>query len=399
MEFTLPTTTAIRVLDEANYEFVTTHEDRFEEEIRHMEEQINWIHDLETKELNLIPMDGPVFAKQYAEDYGIDEDLVYSTMDRDGSSLMLSDLRNTWCVGTTCITALSERAKLFGSALGRMNPTDFSTCLNLGFANARDGKTLGYEVYGKMASLHAEGNYEIMPISELVSIARNTLTDDFGYANFIQGVNRVDMTTCIWELPNAKDVITKAYKKALMEAHMNSNYDVEDMMPVIKFQTSNTANSSAFLFPMFKCGCSYIPLVSNISVRHDHVKDSTGIELFKKESHEIWSRFRETSEKVKELAETMISHGPNCVVSLCKRYGIPRKYGSIAYEQIDGFTGNGIFPISAHDIYMSIARAVGQARTMKASLQTIFQLEENVAKILSADWSDHDVAGNLGWGK
>ena len=51
MEFTIPTTTIKRVLNEDSYEFVTTHEDRFDEEIRNMEAQTEWIHDLETKDL------------------------------------------------------------------------------------------------------------------------------------------------------------------------------------------------------------------------------------------------------------------------------------------------------------------------------------------------------------
>ena len=383
------------------YEYVTGYEERFLSEIKEMEEQSYWLHDMTTKDIRLIPAEYPVYAEQFCDDYGLDYEDVFDTMQPEGTRQLVDDGNgHVWCLAETGIRAVSDRAKLFGSSLGRMEPEPFAVCLNHAFKVAKDGATLGYVVSDRLASMHAESVYEIMPISDLFQAAKEQLEQDFGYARFLTGVNRLGMTVCEWELPDMKEALVKSYKQALKETGISTNFEVDQLTPVVRFQTSNTSNSSAFLFTMFRTkGGSYIRLVDPIGVKHEKSAACTGMELFRREAEGMYPKFFESSEKIKELAETTIYHGPNCVVNICKKFGIPRKYGEEARTLIEAYTNGGTDPVSAHDVYLAISEAVGKARFGKAGMTIVLSMEDTVARMLRADWSEFDLGGVATWGK
>jgi len=383
------------------YEFVTAYEERLLEDVKEMESNSEWIHDVKTNQIRLIPIDLPVYAEEYADKYGLDYNAVFDTAQEDGTRQIVHDGKEEryWCLSDTGLPAVGERAKLFGSALGRMKPAAFAETMNYGFEVAKDGDTLAYLCYGRVASLHAERSYEIMPISDLLEIARRHLQEDFGYARFVSGTNRHDMTSCIWELPEMQEPLINAYKEAIKEAGIHSGFEPSELMPGIKFQTSNTSNSSAFLFPMFRAkNGSWVRFTDGIGVRHEKRPNKSGIEAFDEEANGVYAKLFETPERIKELASVIIYNGPNCVVSLCKKYGIPKKYGDEAREMIASFTDGGQIPTNAHDIYFAIAQGVGQARFRNASSSLVMQLEESVARMLRCDFTEHDVAGTVSWG-
>ena len=395
------TTTTKRSKAVDGYEFVTGYEERLLDEILEMEADSEWIHDIKTKELRLIPAEYPVYAEATADEYGLDYEDVFDTMQEDGTRQLVHDCWNdqVWCLASTGITAVNDRAKLFGSALGRMAPNAFAVCINNAFEVARDGATLGYVVNNRMASMHAENTYEIMQISHLFQTAKEQLEKDFGYARFISGTNRLDMTLCEWALPEMQESIVSAYEQAIRDNGIDTNFDIEGLMPVVRFQTSNTSNSSAFLFPMFRMkDGSYLRMVDPVGVKHEQRKNISGEELFAQEAGGLYPKFFETANTVRELADIVVYHGPNCVVNLCKRYGIPKKYGEDARAMVESFTSGGIDPISAHEIYLAISQAVGKARFGKAGTSLVLQMEDSVARILRADWSEHDVGGTATWG-
>ena len=65
---------------------------------------------------------------------------------------------------------------------------------------------------------------------------------------------------------------------------------------------------------------------------------------------------------------------------------------------IEAYTGGGTDPVSAHDIYLAISESVGKARFGKAGMTLVLSMEDAVARMLKADWSEFDLGGVATWG-
>ena len=381
------------------YEYRTTEINELRKEVELMENYTKWTPDITSRDLSLSTIDGPIFAPDISSKYGLDFDVVYDTAS-DGTQLILKHGMKRWCVRSTARYTLYETAKLNGSALGRMPVSLLSETLNNGLTVAR-GYSLMLERFGKVSALHsdANGGYRIMPISELLDITTNALNNRFGVPDFKYGFNRHDLTYCIWELPDKQSEIIDVYQKALSNA-VSHNFAI-NFMPAVRFSSSDTATSSAALIPLFKLPSgTYFRLGEGVQVQHKRsVRQFTkdGIELFMDRSSELFAMFCECADIIKKMAETEIYNPVNCLVGICNKLRIPKKYADVSREEVERFTINN--PIcSMHDLYLSMAEIVGYASRTGATQNTILLLEENVAKVLSLDWKEFDIGGVVAWG-
>lgn len=381
------------------YEFYTKNESDLIEEVRLMEENSRWTAGITSKHLTLEAVDGPIFAKQVSEDNNLDYETVYDTVS-EGTQLLLSVGGRLRCVRDTARASLYETAKLNGSALGRMRVSSLAETLNNGLFVAR-GSTLMLERFGKVSALHSDaaGGYRIMPISELLSITQGELSRKYGVPVFKYGYNQHDYTYAVWELPDVQGDMIDKYQQALDNA-VSYNHAIS-FMPAVRFSSSDTASSSAMLVPMFKLPSGvYFRLGEGVQVKHKRsvragVKD--GVELFEERAGELFAMFNETAEIVKKMGETEIWNASNCLVGICNRLRIPKKYADLAREEVERFTLNSPC-VSMHDIYLSLCECVGYAKTSGASQSVIFALEENIAKVLTLDWTEFDIGGIVAWG-
>lgn len=378
------------------YSFTTETQTDLVEEVCQMEANSEWKPGIISKELRLEAIEAPMYAQDAALRYGLDADLMADTA--ENTKLLLDYFGEKMMVRDTARSTIGETAKLYGSALGRMGTPLMAETLNNGLSVAR-GNSLILMRYGKVSAVHsdAEGGYQVMPISRLLDISYNALQRDFGDVEFQQGYNSHGFTSAVWALPDAQNDILTAYQDALQGA-VSHNFGI-NMMPAVKLMTSDTASSCARLIPVFLFHGTELRLVDGVSIKHTKryvVNGKSGIEAFADGAGDLYARFKSCAEVISHLGQIPVRNGCNCVVSLCKRYDIPKKYGEAARRLAERFTSGGRV-ISAHDIYLCMNEAVVEAKRLGAGCLQIVNLQEAVAKIINADWPAHDVGGTVAW--
>ena len=384
-------------------------------EIVEMEKNSIWVPGITSKDIVILGLDdSPLFGDIGSDEvpmmtfaecmrYGIAEDLLDETMIR-GQKLVVKLSHTQGLMRNTAYPSLCETAKINGAALGRLfekNHFEFAEMMNLALSVAK-GTTLALERYGKISALHssADGGYEVMPISKLFEITTSALKDRFGTIDFQHGSNSHGYTSATWELPDARDKILTLYQDAVQAK--NSKYAI-NFMPAVRFASSDTAISCATLEPVFVMPSGATTgFVDPIKVKHSKRGSSNGsktpIEVFEEEADTVWAKFEESAKAISELSNITIYNGCNCVVSLCKKYRIPKKYGEAARLEVERLTSGGDPTITAHDLYLAMTEIVAEAMRCDANDRTISNLSEAVNKVLKADWLEHDVGGMVAWG-
>lgn len=379
-----------------------------------MEEHSTWHPLVKTNQLVLSPIEGPMDAEEEQKKYPeLDIEVIKDTADGYGSHLFVHHIYNgqrvmSWCVRNvdSCRT-LKEAAKLGGSALGKMSAQNLAQTLNNGLEVA-SGTTLMLERYGKISAFHSgsEGDgYEIMPIPELWDIVVETVKARFGTMAFMEGRISHRFAAATWALPEVKNELLAAYKDAIKNSASYSESAVMKLSPAVRFYSSDTGDSSAKLYPLFLSPSgAQLRLVPGVEVRHEKPrregkKDPVSrMDEFREGCENIYAMFYDAIEKTAELSRIKIYNGENCVVSLCLKYKIAKKYGDRVREIVTDYAFGQPF-ITAYDVYSAMTEVVPIARSMNAKEETITTLSEIVDRILNADWSEHDVSGVVSWGK
>ena len=404
-----------------DFEVYTEEEQILIDEVGIMEANSVWYDGLVSKELQLIGIPSPIESVITAQQYQLDLERTvenaggFSTKAPDGkdraTGLILAYQqvepklgivthyknisRASW--GTLC-----ETAKLNGSALTRMAPLQLSSCLNSGLDVAR-GQTLLLVRFDKVMGMHSDSDsgYCIMPISELLNIARHNLEDKFGTVEFVQGRHSNVYTTALWQLPDAQGVIIDKYKDALKNAA--SHIHPVNFMPAVRFSASDTARSSAVMKPMFlKSNGTAFTFGGDIAVKHERKRTGIyGVDLFEQETSGLFAKFDETVEAIKKMAETDIYNPVNCFVGIINYLNrgnsvIKRQYADAARIEVERSTIN--YPVmSMHDIYLYMSECITAARL--DGVKNTIKIEEALAKVLTMNWRDFDVGGTVAWGE
>lgn len=376
--------------------------EELEAEVRDMEANSEWVRQYESSEFKLEPL-MPIDVWTKAQQYGWSEALTMETaQEKVGSQLYLTAYNSAYLVRNCAKGSLMETAKLFGSALGRMSPAAYAETLNCGF-DVANGTSMMLLRYGKVAALHSEGagGYEIMPISTLLDCTVKELEDRFGDVRFIGGYNSHEYTEARFELEDAKAYLVAVYEQALMDAGSKSAYNI-DFTPVVRFCSSDTSNACATLQPLFSMGPNRdIRICDGVKVKHSKkglADGKSGVEIYKEEISTIYAKFENSANAIRRLAGITVYHPDNVVVGLCRKFGIPKKYGTAAYEEIEMYRGGEGCSMIAHDVYLAMTAALESAKDKEASRLVINGIDEALAKIAQIeDWSEFDVAGVVAW--
>lgn len=382
-----------RALDE--WSMTTRDEEAFVHEVDAMEKHSSWISDVVSSELRLEPLEAPLFASQAAALYGFDPELALETCET-GTKLMLDVGGTKKLVRDTARSTLSETAKLYGSALGRMSVPLMAATLNNGLSVAR-GSSLILDRYGKVSAVHAGGDagYLCMPISALLDQGLWATQDVFGDMDFVSGSISHGYVTALYDLTAAQKDITALYEQALNGAVSRF---FQNPIPALRFISSDTASSCARMIPVFRIAGSECAFSDGVCVRHSKRTGSgplQGVDAFAEDCKGLYAMFRASADEIHRLARLEIQHPENCVILLCKKLAIPRKYGESARVMAERFKATGK-PLSAHDVYLCMTAAVTEART-SASMTTILNLQEQIAKVPFCDWASYDVGGAITW--
>ena len=391
-----------------SFEIFTSEEATLVKEVDEMEENSTWYRGIEScKGLKVIPIPSPIEVPIVMNDYGLDYERTIENA-TEGTSLLLKVIDENYNeqvsnISKIALPTLYETAKLNGSALSRMYQVHLSECLNYAL-NVAKGSSLILVRRGKIMALHSDaaGGYAVMPISELIKITKNGLAARFGEVKFKEGYMSNAYMQAIWELPDAKDQMMASYQSVL--ANSVSHFHAIDFMPSVRLSSSDTARSSAILQPCFRMNDrTYIRLGNGISVKHERKSQGIyGTQLYEDEIKNVFAKFNETFEKVKEMAETEIWNPVNCFIGIINHINrsgsiISKTYADAAREEVEIFASQSPC-ISMHDIYLSMSQIVSSAKAANASRNTIFHIEEGIARVLTMNWKDFDIGGVVSWG-
>lgn len=382
-------------------------ESEFIDSIRDMENNSEWLPEIPRKELQVIPLDGPMFVADAVAKCGVDHDTAHDTAVNDlhggyGTNLMVQYQGTTWCLRDTGRATLYTTAGLIGPANANMVKAegfaDLAQCLNIALRYAK-GNGLLLLRYGKLSALHsgASDGYAIMRISELVRITKEKLNNRFGVPKFKEGFNSHSYTSAVWELPDVRDDLIDKYQKALSNA-VSRNHAV-NWMPVVRLSTSDTATSSAILMPKLMSPGGAFSFAIGKGIRVEHKKLAAGkygLEKFEDEADGLYALFEDGAAMMQKMGSMEISNPVNCLVGICSYLKIPRKYADPAREEVDTFVINSP-RMSALDIYLSMAQIPTYAKHAGASDAKVLELEELIGKTLNLNWSDYDIGGTVAW--
>lgn len=390
------------VIDEKTkdgYEFIPGTIDELKENVAQMEDHSRWVPGIVSKEIKVNPIPSKVEMKEVSENTGLSYEMVEDTV--DGTSLYVTMPSGKHLLVRDCgLDTLYSRANIFGSALGRMSPVSLAETLNLALEVSK-GSSLVLERYGKASAFHSDAGsgYCVMPISELINITIRALEKRFGNPVFAEGYNSHSFTKADWILPAAQKKLLGKYEKAMKKSLLAQNIS-QNWMPTVRLMSSDTADCSAILVPMFQTGTGkYIRLLREVKVRHTRNAKAEEEGLMKLEANAegLYGLFEENAEAVAALNGIEIYNAANVVVGLCNKFRFPKKYGDKAREMVEQFTIS--TPVlSAFDVYLAMGEAIAAADTESKSIFAT-NMADQLATTLrpTFDWQALDVGGVVAW--
>ena len=394
------------MIDRASDEFelFITEEEQLDNEVKIMEDASTFVPGITTKNLRLEGIPSPIEASEFARTHGLDAALTYDTVceGTTGTKLVVSTpAGKCWNVSGIARGTLYNAAKLNGPALGRMDQAALAMVLNAGL-NVANGYSMLLERHGKIMSFHGDGSngYAIMPISELLEVARRELTKKFGTIVFKSGYTSNFLTEAVWELPDVQSDICDKYQQALASAA--TNLHAINFMPCVRFTSSDTSDSAAKLCPMLMLGNgAMMSLGSPVAVKHVRSGEIFGVELFEQRAGEVFAKLDETVERMRLMGECELFNPVNACVGFInavnKTNVIRRKYADTAREEIE--TALIMNPImSVHDVYLFITETImGLAEANHEPMQQQLKMSEALSRIVSLNWKDFDIGGTVAW--
>ncbi len=374
----------------------------FRKELAEMEENSRWLRDYPSADLRLRPL-LPMDALMKAGSYGWSEALAMETAEEGkGAQLYLETLDSGYLVRNCAKASLMETAKLYGTALSRMSPDAYAQTLNCGL-DVANGKSMILLRYGKLAALHSDGpaGYEIMPIPDLLDITVRELENRFGEIRFLSGYNSHSYTEAEFELTDAQMYLVMLYQQALESVRSRSVYDI-DFMPTVRFCSSDTSGACATLQPQFSVSRSRpVRLCDGIRVKHSRkgmAEGQSGMAMYRYEISRIYARFEEAAKNVKRMASVTLYHPENVVVGLCRKFGIPKRYGTAAYDEVQMYRGGEGSSMIAHDVFLAMSACIACAKERGASRTAVNGIDEAISRISQVDdWREFDVSGTVAW--
>jgi len=302
--------------------------------------------------------------------------------------LVCMDNSTFYCVRDSALKTIFERAKIKGTALGRLSRENLADVLNRCIAVSR-GDALAYLSEGKISAIHGgdRSDYSVLPIPALLEALDTELAHRFPENVFEGSYSDHSMTTALWTLPEQEDDLVGAYRKELA-ARGITNYHA--MVPGIRFTTSNVGTSGANVYPFIKDAATdrTIRFGTAIHIEHKHEKS---VDTFVDEISFLYPKFINATKALSRLLDVKLYYPLNAMAEVMKKIGITKK---IAFETVETFKAkHGDGPTTAHETYWGIAEALFLMRADGASEAKIASAEDAIARALHINWSEYDIGG------
>ena len=159
------------------------------------------------------------------------------------------------------------------------------------------------------------------------------------------------------------------------------------LTPGIRFITSDTGIASAKVSALLLGGQHPIHIGSCVSVDHRHKSTVADFDLA---LNQLFAQFGESLAKLQNLLEVDLEYPVNAMTRVCKKLSMPKKAAVEAIAMYEMTYGGG--PATAHDVFLAMQEIPFIMKTSGAPESKLLTLEENMARALTLNWSDYDLA-------
>ena len=344
-----------------------------------------WVR-CKVNELQIEPLDAnsPLYSCSLPMAPGVTRDAVDDTAENLGLAMDIDGA--IYPIRTTAYKSLLDRAKIGGTVLPKLSRKVLSDvlneCLKLYPSDAliliRDEK---------VSAVHSGDavDYSVLPIDELLLTLQNTLDARFPGNEFKCGYSDHSLTSASWTMPNQKDDLVGNYAKHLDS--IGKSYLAKNLVPGIRFMTSDTGVASAKVSALLMGGQYPIHIGSCIAVDHRH---QSKVDDFTKALDQLFAQFGDSIAKLQKLTEITLTYPVNAMTRICKKLSMPKKAALGAIQMFEMSYGGG--PATAHDVFMAMQEIMFLLKTENTPESKLLFIEENLARTLTFDWEQYDLA-------
>ncbi len=287
---------------------------------------------------------------------------------------------------STAYKSLLDRAKISGSALPKLKRDTLAKVLNacLYLYSAEALLLIRHE---KVSAVHSgdAADYSILPVDELLSLLQNKLDERFPGNRFGSGYCDHSVVSASWTMPDQKEELLGTYAR-LLDACGKSAM-ASGLVPGIRFVSSDTGVASAKVAAMLVGGHHAIHIGGCLSVDHRHQAKTAD---FSAALDQLFAQFGDNIARLQKLLEVKLVYPVNAMTRICKRLCLPKKAAVEAISMYEMACGNA--PATAHDVFLAMQEIPFLLKTDKAPESRLLEVEETMARALTLNWNDYDLA-------
>ena len=315
---------------------------------------------------------------------GVSSDAVEDSFNNLGLAIRFD--QKLYPVRETAYKSLLDRAKVSGSGLNKLTKTELAQVLNTFLSHFRS-EALVLVRDEKISAVHSgdESDYAILPIDLLLGTLQAKLDVRFPGNVFDAGYSDHAITSASWELPDQKDDLIGTYTK-LLDAKGKSAM-ASRLTPGIRFLTSDTGIASAKVSALLIGSQHPIHIGSCVAVDHRH---KSSIADFDAALDQLFAQFGESMSRLQHLLEVELDYPVNAMTRVCKKLSMPKKAAVEAIAMYEMTYGGGA--ATAHDVFLAMQEIPFIMKTSGAPESKLLALEENMARALTLNWNEYDLA-------
>jgi hypothetical protein len=319
-----------------------------------------------------------------AENPTWEEDAIRDTMEKAQRTISYSDeyVRKKEMIRECAFPGLLRRAKIYGSALNKVEPHVLSEILNEALDVWGDNALLLVRG-GKVSGIHSgdSKDYQVIKQDGLFKALQTHMDGMDG--TFIEGYYGHELTMARYVLP--KGTTLDRYEDQLSR----HGFTGDDYFPEVVFSTSDVGISAVTLSARLVSAKSSIPVGSPLKVKHIGTHSEAD---FTANLGMLYALLQDACDKLVELMDVAIANPIACAERILEKSRIPEKaiLNAINNALSDGTLYAGC---SAYQIYICMAEALSRELSVnpeKYSSVKCFEHEENLARLLSEPWEEYD---------
>ena len=337
-------------------------------------------------ELQIKPLDknSPFYSSPLSFAPGTTNEAIEDTAQNLGLAMDIDGI--LYPIRTTAYKSLLDRAKIGGTVLPKLSRKVLSDVLNE-CLSIYPTEALVLIRDEKVSAVHSgdEADYSVLPIDELLITLQDKLDARFPGNEFDGGYSDHSLTSASWKMPKQKDDLLGSYAKHL--ASKGKAYLANNLVPGIRFITSDTGVASAKVSALLMGGQYPIHIGGCISVDHRH---QSKVADFTAALDQLFAQFGDSVAKLQKLTEVTLSYPVNAMTRICKKLSMPKKAALGAIQMFEMSYGGG--PATAHDVFMAMQEIPFLLKTENTPESKLLIVEENLARTLSFNWDDYDLA-------